>query len=136
MFRISIYFIVVLVSLSCSRRNPSFDFADLTQRTHSLTGRIEMRGKCSNRNCEQVLKEAILDKFLYQGFEGTSYWRPRMHSGKSLSKELRKNLIKHIYIMDSYLKENPEVSVSDFQLNLNSILILLEHESVILPLGY
>lgn len=122
--------------LSCSRQIPSIVFKGFEQKTHIIKGSIEYKGNCSKIHCEQSLKKAILDKFLYHGFEGTSYWRPRPLTRQSLSDELRINLLNQVYILDLKSEDSSTVKIATFQFNINSILILLEHEGIIVPLGY
>lgn len=75
-----IIFISFLTALfSCHSARGTFAISQLRQSDHTITGAIEVNHPPKKQSCEQVVKNRIIDKFLYEGFENTSYWRPRTY---------------------------------------------------------
>ena len=95
-----------------------------------------MRNEPINMSCEDWIKNSIIDKFLYTGVENTSYWRPRVHSGKLSPQDIRKRLFQFVNVSACMpCHENCACSFH-FRFNINSSIIVLEHEGILMPFGY
>ncbi|MBK8482771.1 MAG: hypothetical protein IPL31_00045 [Saprospiraceae bacterium] len=136
MFRVSFNILIIVLLSSCHKLPPSYFITGLTQKSHFLEGTFEARNISGKINCDTYVKNKLLDKFLYLGFENTPYWRPRLESQIVLSNEIRKKLLENIYNKELNSDTSNKTCISSFQFNVNAILIQLEHENIISPLGY
>jgi len=134
-----IIFISFLTALfSCHSARGTFAISQLRQSDHTITGAIEVNHPPKKQSCEQAVKNRIIDKFLYEGFETTSYWRPRTFTSVKLTPEIRSRLSENVYVTGDGIAKKGAVKKCNcqFQFNLNSSLEILEHEGIIRAFGY
>lgn len=134
-----IIFISLLAALfSCHSARGTFAISQLKQNDHTITGVIEVNHPPKKLSCEQAVKNRIIDKFLFEGFETTSYWRPRTFTSVKLTPEIRTRLYENVYVTRVGIAKKGAVKKCNcqFQFNLNSSLQILEHEGIIRVFGY
>lgn len=128
----------LLAIFSCHTARGTFAISQIKQSDNTIIGAIEVNHHPKKQSCEQAVKSRIIDKFLNEGFENTSYWRPRTFTSVKLTPEIRSRLFENVYVTgDGIAKKDAAKKCNcQFQFNLNSSLQILEHEGIIRPFGY
>lgn len=142
MFRALIFLAFTLVFFNCRAKKPNYvpvySFSALSQDKNAISGVITISSLTNLDHCEILAKNRVIEKFLYEGFENTSYWRPRKLEIKTISDKIRERLEYNVYTTRSNDESDlPKYTCKClFQFNLNSSLQILENEGIIRPFGY
>ncbi|MBK8404970.1 MAG: hypothetical protein IPL25_13075 [Saprospiraceae bacterium] len=128
----------LLAIFSCHPARGTFVISQIKQSDHTIIGAIEVNHLPKKQSCEQAVKSRIIDKFLNEGFENTSYWRPRTFNSVKLTPEIRTRIYENVYVTEDGITKKGSVKkcYCKFQFNLNSSLQILENEGIMHAFGY
>lgn len=131
----TIIFILAGIS-ACAPARLDYAFKDLHSTPQIVEGDLAIVSTRSIRDCTEYAKDRVVNKFLYEGFEGTSVWRPREITRKKVTSALTESIKSQIYITHVRNESKGKRCNCHFQLNLASTRKILEDEGIIPALGY
>lgn len=136
MFRVIPFsFMLILIVLSCAAPKMDQAFQNVKADSQVISGDLVLRSNKSFKDCIEACQNRILNKFLYEGFEGTAVWRPQDLRRELNDKAMIRKLQNNIYITNSSADRGESCRCS-FQLNLASTRKILEDEGYIHRFGY
>lgn len=129
------YFLIVIGMLSCKAAKVDQAFSNISADAQTVKGDLVIRSTKAISDCVTNCQSRVLNKFLYQGFEGTALWRPQEMKKDLSDKELINKLYNNIYITNLSNNSGKTCRCS-FQLNVASTRKILEDEGYIPAFGY
>lgn len=127
--------VLVSWSFACRTTRTDLGFSGLSANDQMVTGVLVVRSSRSMQDCTRTCQKQILDKFLYEGFEGTALWRPQELLKELKDEKLIDRLYRNIYVTQSASERGKNCRCS-FQFNVASTRKILEHEGYLPAFGY